>query len=107
MEIKKSAPLGSRRQWSPAGVVVFDRLSATETAREGNERRDASLVFRASLTPGEDGVQVLAGGHPAAWPGAIAPRENRAYSHDLAVLAKIASGEPKGKGKEWAGKNRL
>jgi hypothetical protein len=50
--------------------------------------------------------QVLAGDQQAAWPSAIAPSENRAYSHDPAVLFKIASGEPKGQGREWAGKNR-
>src|ERR1700738_3094088 len=43
-EIKESAPHVSRRQWRPAGVLVFDRPSATEIARGRNERGDAPLV---------------------------------------------------------------
>src|SRR5580704_15061883 len=43
-EINESAPLVSRWQWRAAGVLVFDRPSATETARGGNERRDAPLM---------------------------------------------------------------
>jgi hypothetical protein len=62
-------------------------------------------VCRASLTPGEDGV-VLAGDQQAAWPGAIAPSENRAYAHDPAVLFKSHPASLKNKEEKWAGKNR-
>jgi hypothetical protein len=55
---------------------------------EAMNAENAPLVCRASLTPGEDGVgQVLAGDQQAAWPGAIVPSENRAYSHYPAVLS--------------------
>jgi hypothetical protein len=103
--IKDSAPLVSLRQWRPAGVLVFDRPSATETAWRGSGLRDAPFVCWASLTPGEEGMA-----SPRRWsagrPRQAQSRQNRAYSHDPAVLFKIASGEPKGQGKEWAGKNR-
>jgi hypothetical protein len=74
MEIKESAPRVSRRQWRLAGVLVFDRPSATEIARGGNERKvDAPLLCRASLTPGEDGVV-----SPRMWAAGGVARRDRA-----------------------------